>query len=395
MSVTINAHQLKLLLDQTADHMGHEGVEQLHGIRLDVDDQYLYAVATDRYTIAAARYRLAASDQNQEPWARLIPGDIVPALRQWIDTMKGAEYLTISTAMDRIVFDGPLADLTVATNTALEYPDWRGLFRTIAAQTVEGEPFPALNTDFLPRWAAIRQSLRVRFTADRKAVLFFGENFIGAQMPSNGGGIGPAKEQTFQSAHDLWLWTLAAGGTDVDMASIPAPKPPRFEATKDVRQTGADLLRGVLYSLDNSMEADWDEDREAWHAHIRAGVADLAAYRYLDALYQVDPRAAQEVVTDTADQLNDGDFGEWAWDAAEEAGHKPREWKEERERAVAKRMTEEPAMWARRLARGLNDARKAGINFRVDDNQFVAYDAEAGEWKAVKPQMAETTSSTA
>src|SRR5256886_8689453 len=121
--VTITAHQLKLLLDKTLDHMGSENVEPLHGIRLDADSQYVYAVATDRYTIAAARYRLDNNDQNQEPWARLIPGDIVPALREWIDTMKGAEYLTISTAKDRLVFDGPLADLTIATNTALEFPD--------------------------------------------------------------------------------------------------------------------------------------------------------------------------------------------------------------------------------------------------------------------------------
>lgn len=391
MSVTINAHQLKLLLDQTADHMGREGLEPLHGIRLDVDSQYLYAVATDRYTIAAARYRLADSDQNQEPWARLIPGDVIPALRQWIDTMKGAEYLTISATEDRVVFDGPLADLTVATNTALAFPDWRGLLRGIAAQTVEGEPFPALNSDFLPRWAAIRQSLRTRVTADKKAVLFFGENFIGAQMPSRGGGIGPAEEQTFDAAHGLWLWTLAAGATDVDMASIPAPEPSRWEAPKDIEETTANLLRGVLYSTSNAFNSDsFDGDTDAWYAHIRAGVADWVAYRYLDALHQVDPRAAQEVVADTAEQLDSGELGEWAWDMAEQAGHNPKKWQDEQEARLAKQMAEEPRKWAVRLALALNDAKQAEINFRVDDNPFVAYDAEAGEWKAITPQPAET-----
>ncbi|MEH0442503.1 hypothetical protein QA811_02215 [Streptomyces sp. B21-102] len=390
MSVTINAHQLKLLLDQTADHMGHGGIEQLHGIRLDVDSQYVYAVASDRFTIAAARYRLADGDQNQEPWARLIPGDIVPALREWIDTMKGAEYVTISTAKDRLVFDGPLADLTVATNTALEFPDWRGLLRSIAAQSVEGEPFPALNTNYLPRWAAIRQSLRVRVTADRKAVLFFGENFIGAQMPTNGGGIGPAKEQTFDAAHDLWLWTLAAGATDIDMASLPEPESSRFEVTRDIRETAADLLRGVLNSTSNAYETDYDGDHDAWFAHIRSSVSDWMAYRFLDALHQVDPRAAQAVVNDTADQLDSGELGEWAWDLAEEAGFNPQKWNDDHEARVAKQMAEEPRKWAVRLARGLTDAKQAGINFRVEDNPHVAFDAEADEWKAVKPKPAET-----
>lgn len=391
MSVTINAYQLKLLLDKTADHMGHEDIEQLHGIRLDVDSQYLYAVASDRYTLAAARYRLNHGDQNQEPWARTIPGDIVPALRQWLDTMKGAEYITISTAKDRLVFDGPLVDLTVATNTALEFPDWRGLLRGIAAQTVEGEPFPALNADFLQRWSATGQSLRTRVTADKKAVLFFGEDFIGAQMPSNGGPVGPAKEQTFEAAHNLWLWTLAAGAKDVDMASLPEPEPKRFEATRDLRETAATLLRGVLDSTSNTFNTSFDDDRDAWFAHIRSGVSDWMAFRYLDALHQVDPRAAQQVVDDTAEQLDSGELGEWAWDVAEEAGHNPKKWQEDHEARVAKQMAEEPRKWAVRLARGLNDAKNAGISFRVDDNLFVAYDAEAGEWKAVKPESAETT----
>ncbi|MCX5336945.1 hypothetical protein [Streptomyces sp. NBC_00140] len=390
MSVTINAHQLKLLLDQTADHMGGEHVEMLHGIRLDVDSQYVYAVATDRYTLAAARYRLADSDQNQEPWARLIPGDIVPALREWINTMKGAEYITISAADDRLVFDGPRHDLTVAVSTSLEFPDWRGLLRGIAAQTVDGEPFPALNTDFLPRWAAIKQSLRTRVTADRKAVLFFGQDFIGAQMPSSGGGIGPAKNQTFDAAHSLWLWTLAAGATDVDMASLPKPEPSNWEATKSVEETAANLLRGVLDSTSNAFNVDsFDGDHDAWHAHIRSGVADWMAWRYLDALHQVDPRAAQAVVADTAEQLDSGELGEWAYDMAEQSGFNPKQWHDDYEARLAKQMAEEPRKWAVRLALALTDAKHAGINFRVDDNEFVAFDAEAGEWKAVKPQPAE------
>ncbi|QIJ61457.1 hypothetical protein [Streptomyces sp. JB150] len=391
MSVTINAHQLKLLLDQTADHMGHEDVEPLHGIRLDVDSQYLYAVASDRYTLAAARYRLADGDQNQEPWARTIPGDFVPSLRQWVDSLKGSAYITISAAKDRLVFDGPLADLTVATNTALEFPDWRGLLRGIAAQSVEGEPFPALNAGLLPRWAAIQQSLRVRVTADRKAVLLLGENFIGAQMPTHGGGIGPAKAETFEDAHNLWLWTLAAGATNVDMASLPQPEPSRFEATRDIRETAATLLRGVLNSTSNAYQCDFDGDPDAWLAHIRSGVSDWMAYRFLDALHQVDPRAAQQVVNDTAEQLDSGELGEWAWGMAEEAGFNPKQWDEEHEARVAKQMAEEPRKWAVRLARSLNDAKNAGIGFRVDDNPFVSFDAEAGEWKAVKPQSVEAT----
>lgn len=391
MSVTINAHQLKLLLDKTAAHMGRDGFEPLHGIRLDVDSQYLYAVASDRYTIAAARYRLGNGDQNQEPWAATVPGDIVPALREWVGAMKGASNITISAAKDRVVFDGPLSDLNIAVSLSLEFPDWRGLLRTIAAQTVEGEPFPALNSDLFQKWAATEQSLRTRVTADRKAVLFFGEDFIGAQMPSMGGSIGPAKDQTFDAAHDLWLWTLAAGAADVDMASLPLPEPSRYEATRSIDETAANLLRGVLDSTSNAFNTNYfDGDNDAWMAHIRSGVSDWMAYRYLDALHQVDPRAARAVVEDTAEQLDSGELGEWAYDMAEQSGFNPKKWNDDYEARLAKQTAEEPRKWAVRLAIALNDAKDAEIGFRVDDNPHVAFDAEAGEWKAVKPQPAET-----
>jgi len=397
VSVTINAHQLKLLLDKTAAHMGHDGFEPLYGIRLDVDSQYLYAVATDRFTIAAARFRLDSGDQNQEPWAATIPGDIVPALREWVGAMKGASYITISATEEaRLVFDGPLSDLNVAVTLSLEFPDWRGLLRTIAAQTVDGEPFPALNSDLFQKWSAAEQSLRTRITADRKAVLFFGEDFIGAQMPSGGGSIGPTKEQTFDSAHSLWLWTLAAGAADVDMASLPLPEPSRYEATRSIDETAANLLRGVLDSTSTGITVNYyDGDHDAWMAHIRSGVSDWMAYRYLDALHQVDPRAARAVVEDTAEQLDSGELGEWAYDMAEQSGFNPQKWHDDYEARLAKQYTEEPSKWAVRLALALNDAKDAGIGFRVDDNPHVAFDTEASEWKAIKPQPAETATADA
>jgi hypothetical protein len=390
LSVTINAHQLKLLLDKTVEHMGPENLELLHGIRLDVDSQYLYAVATDRYTIAAARYRLNHSDQKQEPWARLIPGGIVPSLREWVDSMKGAAYVTIKADEGRLVFSGARTDLNVAVNLGLEYPDWRGLLRGIAAQTIDGDPFPALNTAFFPRWVAAGHSLRTRVTADMKAVLFFGEDFIGAQMPSRGGGIGPAEKQTFDAAHSQWLSTLAASASDVDMASLPKPEPSGWGAPKSVEETAATLLRGVMDSTSEAFSIDtFDNDRDAWYAHIRSGVSDWMAYRFLDALHHVDPRAAREVVADTAEQLDSGELGEWAWDMAEQSGHNPQKWQDDYQARVAKQMAEEPRKWAVRLALALNDAGHAGINVRVDDNPFVSYDDEDGEWKAVKPEPAE------
>ncbi|MEU9444608.1 hypothetical protein AB0D42_27755 [Streptomyces sp. NPDC048304] len=388
LSVTINAHQLGRLIDKTIGHMGSEYVEPLHGIRLDVDANYLYAVASDRYTMAVARYAL--TDNEDEPWGRTVPAEYLPALREWISTHQGDQWITVEAGEDRIVFDSARTTYSVALNRGLEFPDWRGILRKLAENTVEGEPFPCLNSSYFARFGATEGILRVRLAGDTKAALLFGENFIGAIMPARYEGLEPTKQQPFPAAVNDWLWTLAAGSKDADMNAMPKPEYPRYEAFTDVQKTGEGLLRSVLQSTSNAVDTSYfDDDSEAWYAHIHASVANWRAFRYLDALAKVDPRIAAQVVADTAEQLDDGALGEWAWDEAEKAGHNPKKWDEEYENALREQAAEKPPLWATRLATGLNAARNAGITFRVEDNPHVRFNEERQEWQAIKPQSAE------
>ncbi|MEV4784077.1 hypothetical protein AB0K53_01235 [Streptomyces tuirus] len=393
MSVTINAHQLGRLIDKTIGHMGSEYIEMLHGIRLDVDARYLHAVASDRYTMAVARYVL--TDNEAEPWTRTIPAGHLPALREWISSHQGDQRITIEAGEDRLVFDSARTTYSVAVNRGLEFPDWRGILRALAENTIEGEPFPRLNSTYLARFDDCG-IVRVRLTADTKAALLFGEEFIGAVMPVRYAGLEPGEEETFATSFDAWRWTLAAGSKDADMGDMPLPEYSRYAASTDVQDTGEGLLRSVLQSTSNAVDTSYyDDDSEAWYAHISSSVANWRAFRYLDALAKVDPRVAAKVVADTAEELDDGALGEWAWDVAEKAGHNPKKWDEDYEKALRERAAEKPPLWATRLATGLNAAKNAGLNFRLDDNEFVTYDAEAGEWKAIKPQPAETADTAA
>jgi hypothetical protein len=331
VSVTINAHQLGRLLDKTSSHLyDDESNEQLNGIRLDIDARYLYAVTSDRYTLAAARYQLNHGDLNQEPWARTIPAQYLPSLREWTSAMKGASYITISTDEDRLVFAGPHTELRIAVSLGLAFPDWRGLLRTISEQTAEAETFPALNTETLAGWADSGHGIRVRITGDQKPVLVFAEDFIGAQMPARYAGVGPVTEETFESASSLWLWTLAAGAKGADMAAdMPADDPNQcYEVTKDPRETGEELLKQTLHSCAD-MHGKSMSNPDEFHAHVSAGVHAWMAYRFLDALHTVDPRYAEQIIADTAEQLDSGEIGEFAWDAAEAAGHNPQQWHDE------------------------------------------------------------------
>jgi hypothetical protein len=325
LSVTINAHQLGRLIDKTVNHMGSEYVEPLHGIRLDVDAKYLYAIASDRYTIAVARYQLNHGDQQQEPWARTIPAEYLRSIREWIQSMKGAGLITISTAKDRLVFEGPRTDLSIAVSAGLEFPDWRGVLRKQMEQAAEGETFPALNSGFLARFNH-GDIIRARMAGDDKPLLVFAEDFIGAQMPTRHAGIYPCKEESFDGAHKSWLWTLAAGTKDADMDGAAYEEDrPLYDVTADIRETGESLLQQTLRS-GWDMHGKSKEKPDEFLAHCLAAVNGWMAFRYLDALYNVDPRAAQAVVAEVADELDSGEIGEFAWDAAKAAGFDPDKW---------------------------------------------------------------------
>lgn len=345
MSVTINAHQLGLLVDKTIGHIGGEYTPQLHGIRLDVDATHLFAVATDRHSLAVARYRLNHDGQNGQPFARLIPADYLPSLREWISSQAGSDYISISAEDHYIEFGGTQTELRIGVNPDLEYPDWRGLLHTITQHTIDGEPFPALSADLMGRWAATGDNLRVRVTADQKAVLVFGEDFIGAQMPVRYAGVGPMKDETFDAVRSLWGQTLDAGATGLDMATdMPAEDDwPRYEVTKDVYETGEDLLRQVLRSNTDLHNTPGGTNSHEFLTHITAAVHGWMAYRFLDALHTADPRFARAIVAEVAEQLDSGEIGEWAWDAAKEAGHNPQQWHDEYEAHLKKRAAEKTA----------------------------------------------------
>lgn len=338
MSVTINAHQLNRLFDKAVNHMGSECIEVLNGIRLDADIEYLYAVASDRYTLAAARRR--HDDQTGEPFARTIPAKDLRTVREWLDARHGEQPVTISTDTGRLIFTAPDAELRIAVTDNQEFFDWRGVLRGVVNQPGADVPFPALDAGFLGRWATAGDQVRIRLSAEEKAIVVFADDFIGAQMPRRYSGVGPVPALTFGAAREGWGWTLVGGAEGLDMAAdMPAEdEQPRYEVTTDIRETGADLLKQVLRST-TDMHDTSTEDREKFYAHATTAVNGWTAYRFLAALYKADPRLAAETVSAVAGELDSGEIGEFAWDAATEAGHDPKAWADEYEAHLAKRQT--------------------------------------------------------
>ncbi|MGW2089087.1 hypothetical protein [Streptomyces sp. NPDC001880] len=344
MSVTINAHQLGRLIARTADHIDDDLTPALHGIRLDADIEYLYTVATDRFTIAAARYRHHEPDsENTAPFACTIPATALPALREWTNTVPGHDPVTVTPADDRLRFTAPTGELAITIDPDADFIDWRGLLRGIIEQTptTDAPVFPALRTRLQARWQSADTVVRVHATGDRQPLLVTGEDFLGAQMPTRARRDGFSTDTdtlaTLDDVRTAWHDALSTGPATTPQAALSAPPQSPYEASKTVGQVAEDLLKQVLSSTQRLVAADTGE---AMAAHATAGATAWAAYRYLDALHTADPLLADAVVAETAEQLDDGAISEWAWDAAAAAGHDPQKWQTELEERPAKRAAE-------------------------------------------------------
>jgi hypothetical protein len=326
---TINAHQLGRLIDKVRSHIGSEYTEVLNGIRLDVDATHLHAVASDRYTLAAARYRLTDDDQNGKPFARTIPAAYLNSVREWITTQEGQTCITISATTGRLVLTTPDTQMSIPVTDDQEFPDWRGLLRTVLDQPSGEELFPALSAGFLARWSNAADNLRVRITAEDKAIAVFGDDFIGAQMPTRYSGVGPVKNLTFGQARNVWASTLGQGTEGLDMATdMPAEDKPWYEPVSTIPDMVESLLQQTLRSTSSMLGAP-SKDPSAMASYATAGVNAWSAYRFLAALHQADPRLAAQTVAALGEELDGGDFSEIAWDIAEKAGHDPQAWSDD------------------------------------------------------------------
>lgn len=336
MPVAITAHQLGRLIDRTIGHTADEYFEHLHGIRLESDATHLYAIASDRYTVAAARYRHHGPDG--EPFTRTVPVAAARSLREWIRTQPGSDPITVTPAEERLRFTAPHSDLSIAISPHRTFFDWRGILRSVVEQTSTTDVFPALDTALLDRFAAADDVVRLRTTANQEAVLIVGEDFLGAQMPARArrAGIGTDDLATLGQVQASWQHALAGAQPVAMPDGIPAPADrPRYEATTDIGETAGDLLRQTLRSTQDMLATDLPSEASA--AYATAGVTAWTAYRYLTALHTADPKLAAMVVAETADQLDSGEISEFAWDAAESAGHDPQAWAQEYEAWVAER----------------------------------------------------------
>ncbi|GAA2803523.1 hypothetical protein [Streptomyces showdoensis] len=180
---TILASDLQRMLKQAAPHASTEDtIPALTAVHLESRDGYLYAVTTDRFTMAVARQSVL----NTGEWKTSISGTHIPTLLSWLKTSTDVSIQVTGGSVPTVVLSGTVNSLTVAAlpdSTVL--PDWRRLFRKYFDMGLNPVPLSGVTPKYLARWKDAAQVLHLWQAAPGAALVFMDDRseFIGMQMP--------------------------------------------------------------------------------------------------------------------------------------------------------------------------------------------------------------------
>ena len=328
-TTTLTAHNLSSLLRKVDPHIGrHSGYGAIQGVHLDYDGRYLHAAATDRFTFAIARHRTRSSDPAWQRTVRLVD---LPSLTAWVDGRAGEHNVHISPYKQGLTFESEGNQLVLSMGTGLTFPDWRGLIRTALENPPTESPWTGFTSDLLTRWQAAGRQVTLWQSSYDKPLVVHGHDFIGLQMPTRIG-----DEEGPEARWDEWSDSLSEGGK-VEQADTLHHDEPEELADKgyDASAATEDLLKQVLRSTSDLFKVA-SGDHFAMAAYALAGGRAWIAYRLLKALEKSDPDLLRSTLADVNEQLESGEIGEWAWEAAVAAGHDPQVWQDDYAAHLAK-----------------------------------------------------------
>lgn len=334
---TINAHKLQRLIRQTRPHISPDDtLPPINGIRFECDGVHIHALATDRFTFAAARAKVR---EETDTWSATVAEKDLGWLTGWLETHKGDTILDLAASADGLTITDDHGKLVVpATNPS--FPKWQNLFRDTLQEASTSGDMVSVDTKMLARWKDADSHLRVWQTTPEKPLLLVGEDFLGLQMPARYSGDDKDRAAVLSD----WSSSLGKSSKPAEITVPPAPG-----AVAEMAET---MLQRTLLSNAEMFGADMDSEtgRAAFNAWVYSGIYAWSAYRLLQALKKADPDLAETTVRDLNEQLESGELGEWAWDEAEQAGHDPKGWQDEYNARLKKRAEDQRASQAEQSA---------------------------------------------
>lgn len=187
MTITITAAELRLMLAQVTPHMSHDDtLPVINSVHLEARDGYLFAVASDRYTLAVARTAITSDTHWKNTF---VPAEKIPALEAWLDSAFDTVTLAVIKADDAatLTITGKTGSMSIdySNSEYRHFPDWRKLFRAQLDAKPQPVPLTGYTTKYLSRWEQAATVLQGWQYGPQGALVLMDEMgcFMGMQMP--------------------------------------------------------------------------------------------------------------------------------------------------------------------------------------------------------------------
>lgn len=179
----IQSHDLQRMIRQVAPHAGKDDtIPVLTAIHLESRDGFLYAVTTDRFTMAIARHPVL----NTGVWKAAVGGSHIPSLMAWLKNVDDVTLHASSDDAPKLILSSVVNSLTVAAlSSANNLPDWRRLLRKYLDMEIAPVPLTGVTAKYMARWKDSAQILHLWQAAPMAPLVFMDDRseFIGMQMP--------------------------------------------------------------------------------------------------------------------------------------------------------------------------------------------------------------------
>jgi hypothetical protein len=202
--ITIADQTLSRLVNQAKPHMAEKSdVESLQSITFDHDGTYLYAMATNRYTMGVSRTQLIKA--GDEPWTAVVHRLQVPELAAAIRLLD-AKPVTLERTDTHLVLSGDSGSrIAIETVQHKQGPlNWRKFLLPLldeAAATAQ----MAMTPKFFGAWKNLPGPVQMWSVGDMRPTLILAADFIGMQMP-----VRTSEGQDLTTRRELDAWKAAA-----------------------------------------------------------------------------------------------------------------------------------------------------------------------------------------
>lgn len=180
--ITIADHTLSRLVAQTRPHVGNlADAEAVQCITFDHDGRHLYAMATNRFTIAVSRTQVIGGDD--EPWAAIVHRTQLPELAAAVKLLD-ADAVELERTDSQLILSGKRGHrVAVDFSPYSAKPfDWRKLLLPALEKPAAGIQM-AMDPKFFGAWKNLPKPVQMWSTGEGRMSLIVAADFLGGQMP--------------------------------------------------------------------------------------------------------------------------------------------------------------------------------------------------------------------